>query len=162
MKFEIDVSGEDLLNKDYTICVANKDGIIKGFKFDEKLIKDLNSRFGQNLYKYPKSKKGKSDLKVRIYCVVIYYLFKSLKLSEEISLTICRDFTGREDDIRKSLIYFLEKELKLKINERIYFDKLSKESNAHHYSYLMRFDNKDKMKTYLKLSLEDIEKWLKK
>lgn len=162
MKFEIDVSGEDLLNKDYTICVANNDGIIKGFKFSEKLIKDLNSKFGQKLYKYPKSKKGKSDLKVRIYCVVIYYLFKSLKLSGEISLTICRDFIGRENDIKKSLIYFLEKELGLRLNERIYFDKLPRESNAHHYSYLMRFDNKDKMKTYLELSLEDIERWLKK
>jgi hypothetical protein len=33
--FEIDVSGEDLLQKDYTVCIANKDSIIKGFKFGD-------------------------------------------------------------------------------------------------------------------------------
>ena len=38
MDFEIDVSGEDLLNKNYTICIANKDSIIKGFKFSEELV----------------------------------------------------------------------------------------------------------------------------
>ncbi len=34
MIFDIDVSGGDLLNKDYVICIANRDGIIKGFKFN--------------------------------------------------------------------------------------------------------------------------------
>ena len=33
MNLEIDVSGEDLLSKDYTICIADNNGIIKGFKF---------------------------------------------------------------------------------------------------------------------------------
>ncbi|MBS3094843.1 hypothetical protein J4474_04205 [Candidatus Pacearchaeota archaeon] len=162
MEFEIDVSGEDIFNKDYTICVANRDKIIKGFKFSESLISPLLSRYNQGMYKYSNSKKGKSDMKIRVYCVVIYHLFKSLNLSGEISLNICRDFTGREDDIRKSLTYFLEKELGLKLNGRIYFCTLTKESNAHHYSFLMRFDNKNQMKTYLKISLEDIEKFLKK
>ena len=38
VEFEIDVSGEDLLSKNYVICIANRDGIIKGFKFKENLV----------------------------------------------------------------------------------------------------------------------------
>ena len=162
MEFEIDISGNDLLSKNYTICIANKDSLIKGFKFDDKLVKSLCSRYGQGIYKYSKSKKGKSFFKIRIYCIVIFYLFKSLNIRGEISVNICRDFNGRENDIKKTLKYFLETELKMNLNERIYFGKLSQESNAHRYSFLMRHDNKNQMKTYIKLSLEDIEKWLLK
>ena len=59
-EFEIDVSGEDLLSKNYTICAADKDSVIKGFKFNEKLTNLLSSRYGQGLYKYHKSQKGKA------------------------------------------------------------------------------------------------------
>jgi len=33
MEFDIDVSGDDLLSRDYTICIADRDSIIRGFKF---------------------------------------------------------------------------------------------------------------------------------
>lgn len=49
--FEIDVLGKDLLSKDYTICIANKNNIIKGFKFSEKFVSNLSSRYGQGLYR---------------------------------------------------------------------------------------------------------------
>ena len=162
MNFEIDVSGEDLLKKSYTICIANKDSIIKGFKFDENMVSILSSKHGQRLYKYPKSQKGKATFKIRIYSVIIYYLFKSLNLKEELNLTLCRDFEGRENDIRRNLKFFLEEKLGLKLNGRIYFSRLEKNSTAHQYAYLMRRDIKNKMQTYVKISLEDIEKWLKK
>ena len=113
MEFEIDVSGNDILSKDYTICIANKDSIIKGFKFNQNFLNILVSRYGQGFYRYQKSKKGKANFKVRLYCIIIYYLFKSINLAGEISLNLCRDFTGKDDDIRKALKYFLEGELKL-------------------------------------------------
>lgn len=162
MEFEIDISGGDLLSKDYTICIANKDGIIKGFKFDEKLVKDLSSRYGQGFYRYKKSQREKALFKVRLYCIAIYYIFKSLKLSKEISLNLCRDFEGRENDIKKTLKFFLEEKLYLKLEDRINFIKLDKDSNAHKYAFLMRHDNKNKMNTYIKISLKEFEEWLKK
>ena len=162
MELEIDVSGEDLLNKNYSICVANKDGLIKGFKFDENLVKVLSSRYGQGMYRYKKSKKGKTNLKIRLYCVIIYYLFKSLNIKEEISLVLCRDFMGWEKEIKENLIFFLHNKLGLNLY-KIYFDRLHPESNAHKYAYMMRIDTKDKMKDiYVKISLEEIEKWVKK
>ncbi len=162
MEFDIDVSGNDVLSKDYTICISDKNNTIKGYKFSQNILGILTSRFGQGLYKYSKSKKGKTSFKVRLYCIIIYYLFKSLDLKGNISLNICRDFTGKDDDIRKNLKYFLEKVLNLDLGDRIYFVKLRSESNAHHYSYLMRHDNKNLMKTYVNISIEEIERWIKK
>jgi len=161
MEFEIDVSGEDLLGKNYTICIANKDGITKGFKFNEKLVKDLSSRYGQGFYRYKKSKREKSLFKIRLYSIVIYYLFKSIKTKKEISLSICRDFQGRENDIQENLKFFLRKVLNLRLDE-IRFTRLDKDSNADRYSLLMRKDTKNKMNTYIKIELKDFEMWLKK
>lgn len=158
--FEVDVSGEDLLSKDYSICVADKDGAIKGFKFSEKLIKDLNSRYGQGFYRYSKSKKGKSDFKIRLYCVVVYYLFISFKISGDVSLNLCRDFAGRDKYIRKSLEYFLKDKLEIELCG-IYFAKLSDSSNAHRYAGISRKDRKNKLNIYVNILLEDFEKWLK-
>jgi hypothetical protein len=164
MIFEIDVSGENLLSTDYTICIANSESIIKGFKFNSKIINIINSRYGQGIYKYQKSDKGKANLKVRIYCIVLYYLFLDIReklKNKEITLTLCKDFDGKENEIRMNLEYFLIKKLGLKLNlEDIYFGKLSKTSNAHNYSYLMRKDTKNQLKNYVKIELIDIEKYL--
>jgi len=160
--FDIDISGSDLLSKDYTICIANSDDMIKGFKFNEEIISTICARYGQELYRYSRSNKGKSLLKVRIYCIIIYYLFRDLKITGDLSLNICRDFLGNENTIKESLKYFLGKKLGLKLEGGIYFCRLSQDSNAHKYAFLMRHDNKTKMKTYVNISLEEIEKWLKK
>ena len=104
----------------------------------------------------------KALFKVRVYSVVIYYLLKSLKISGDISLNLCRDFDGREEEIKKNLLFFIEKILGLSIRDKIYFRKLEKDSNAHKYAYLMRHDNKNKLDTYITISLEEIEKWIKK
>jgi len=157
----VDVSGEDLLSKNYTICIANKDDLIKGFKFDEELISILSSRYGQGLYKYQISQKGKATFKVRIYCIVVYYLIKSLDV-KSIYLTLCRDFDGWEKEIKETLISFFKKEDRVDVIKEIYFKKLPKESNAHKYAYLMRADNKNKMNGYIRMNLEDITRWLKK
>ena len=160
MEFEIDVSGTDIFEKDYTICTANKDGIIKGFKMTPEFISVINSRFGQGIYRYQKSKNGRILLKVRLYSILIYFLFKSIKINESITLAICRDFNGRETDIKSNLIYLFGL-LGIKI-ERIDFCKLGKGSIADKYAYLMRKDTKNQLKTYVHISIEDVEKYLKK
>jgi len=136
--------------------------LIKGFKFNEKLVKDLSSRYGQGFYRYKKSRKNKVLFKLRLYSIVIYYLFQSIKINGEVSLKICRDFEGRENDIKKNLKYFLGTLLGLNIKDNIYFIKLDTNSNADRYFFLMRHDNKNKMNTYIKIELDDFEKWLKK
>lgn len=82
MRFEIDVSGSDLFEKDYTIVVAGRNAnskkpMIFGYKFDEEIIKILKAKHGQELYRYKLSKSQRSLFKIRLYCVVIYYIFKT-------------------------------------------------------------------------------------
>ena len=106
MKFEIDVSGHDLFNPNYTICIARKGEAeekskIRGFRIDGELIKTIIKKWEENKYRYSYSsfETNRGTFKVRIYCIIIYYLFKSLDIKEKISLTICRDFSNRERTI---------------------------------------------------------------
>ena len=58
-------------------------------------------------------------------------------------------------------MFFLGKLLNVTI-EKISFCKLDSDSNAHRYAYLMRKDTKHKMTTYVNVTLNDIEQFLKK
>ena len=70
-------------------------------------------------------------------------------------------FIGREENVKSNLIYLLNDLLKLEIKE-LKFDKLNKDSNAHQYAYLMKKDLKNKLKTYVNISIKQLEKFLKK
>lgn len=163
MKFEVDVSGYDLFNDTYVVCIARDDGeIVKGFKFDRALIDCIIDHWKANKYRYEynrfETKRG--ILKARIYSIVLYYLFKSVIKPDFLSLILCRDFKGRDNEIIQNLNYFFEL-LKIKAGKPI-FQKLPFASHAHIYANLMRRDTKNLLSTYVKISLEDIEKFLKK
>ena len=163
MDFEIDVSGSDLLEKDYTIVISDNNDIIKGYKFDEKTIQVIKARYGEGRYRYKISSQGKAFLKVRIYCIIIYYLFKDIldKIKyKKLVLNICRDFQGHEKDIKSNLISLLKDKLGLLFEMR--YVTLPKNSNADKYAHLMRKDRKNLIKGYVKISYKDIEKLLLK
>jgi hypothetical protein len=134
-----------------------------GFKFNKDLINKLISNWKENKYHYEynqyETKRG--IFKVRIYSIIIYYLFNSIEKPDFLSLTICKDFKGRTNEITQNLKYFLETILKIKIGKPL-FQRLSNLSHAHIYANMMRRDNKNQFKTYVEISLEDIEKFLKK
>ncbi len=163
MKFEIDVAGYDMFeDRDFIICIAKEDGsIIKGFKFNKELIDSLNSDWKAGKFKYVydaiESKRGR--LKARIYCIVVYYLFKSIGKQDFFSLTLCRDFKGRENEILQSIKYLLTEKLGCKTGIP-QFRKLLPTSYAHIYASMMRKDKKNFLNTYVNISLNDIEKYL--
>ncbi|MBR9703792.1 hypothetical protein GOV12_00135 [Candidatus Pacearchaeota archaeon] len=168
MKFEIDVSGPDLFKPKYAICIASKDGedgksIIRGFRINEEIKKVLIEKWKENKYRYSydKFEKKRGLFKVRIYCIIIYYLFKSLGIKEKTSLTICRDFSGRESTITQNLRFLLEGKGKMKIGVPLY-QKLPQSSLAHWYALMMTRDSENCLDIYVDITLEDIEKFLKK
>ena len=169
MKFEIDVSGDDLFtNPKYTICIASKDkvegkSIIKGFRIDKEIKKTLIEKWKNNKYRYPYTKfeKNRGTFKVRIYCIIIYYLFKSLKTKEKISLTICRDFHNRKSTINQNLRFLMEEKGGMKIGVPLH-QKLPRSSLANWYANMMANDSENHLDTYVNITLEDIEKFLKK
>lgn len=158
--FDIDVSGEDIFSRNYTVCVADRGNIIKGFKIRKEFIRTINSRYVQCLYRYKRSKKARTLLKIRIYSIIIFNIFKEIKPKNEIKLNICRDFNGREEDIKSNLNYFLKDLLKLNVRE-FSFNRLPSDSIAHRYAYLMSKDTKNKLKTYINISIPEFETFLK-
>lgn len=169
MKFEIDISGDDLFtNPKYTICIASKDkidrkSIIRGYRIDEEVKKTLIEKWKGNKYRYPYNEfeMNRGTFKVRIYCIIIYYLFKSLKIKEKISLTICRDFSGRESTIKQNLKFLMEDKGRMKMGVPL-FQKLPTSSLAHWYAKMMANDSENHLDTYVSITLKDIEKFLNK
>jgi len=168
MRFEIDVSGSDIFRTKYAICIASKDlingkRIIKGFRMNNELRKTLIKKWKENKYKYHYDlcETTRGTFKVRIYCVIVYYLLKSLQIEEKISLTICRDFSGRESTINQNLRFLLEEKGKMQIGVPLY-RKLPPSSLAHWYAKNTANDSENRLDTYVNITLEDIEKFLKK
>lgn len=161
MKFEIDVSGDDIFNEGYVICIAGEEGTIKGFKFKKELIEVIISNWKSKRYGYETSDRGRGFFKVKLYCVILYYLFKSTGFKNRILLTICRDFHGHVNDINNTLRYFLEKRLNFQIGSPRH-QKLPDSSHAHRYAKIMYNDKLNILPTYVNISLEDIEKLLKR
>ena len=163
MKFDIDVSGSDIFDEDFTICIANKDEeehIIRGFRFKKELITNkLVKNWKEGKYRYDSLKRG--VFKVRLYSIVIYYLFKSIPQQKILSLTICRDFCGHENNINQNLKHLLETVLKTKIGKPRH-QKLPNSSNAHGYAQLIRKDHANQLPNHVDIPIEEIEKYLKK
>lgn len=168
MKFEIDVSGYDLFNPKYTICIASKGNAkekstIRGFRISDELMKTIIKKWKENKYSYSYNsfETNRGTFKVRIYCIIIYYLLKSLDIKEKISLTICRDFSNKESIINQNLKFLLEKKGRMKMGIPLY-QKLPHWSLAHRYAGLMSKDIENRLDTYVNITLEDIEKFLNK
>ena len=161
MKFEIDVSGDDIFNPDYVICIAGEEGIIKGFKFKKELIDTIVTNWKSKKYGYKTSDKGRGFFKVKLYCVIIHYLFKSANIKNRVLLTICRDFHGHVNDINNSLRHFLETRLNLEIGYPRH-RKLPDSSHAHRYAKMMYNDKLNILPIYVNITLDDIEKLISK
>ena len=149
--FEIDVSGQDILDEGYTLVVAeNKSsGLLLGFKMQNSVISQITYSWRAGTYRYANSKKGKTNLRVRLYCIIIYKIFCELRkvvVGRKILLEICRDFDGKEEQIKQNLLFFLGK---LELEPEFVFAKLSKESIADKYAYLLSKDTQNKFKDLL-------------
>lgn len=166
--FEIDASGCDIFNKGYTIAVAeqNNDNGKLAYKFSEKVIQNILAKYGRGEYGYLPSKKGKAYLKVRVYCIAIYYLFKELKLRlrdlREAHLLICRDLYGHEQGIKDNLAQLLVIGLNINVID-INFVTLPNDSIADNFAFLVRLDKRNELiKNCVSISSEDFDRLLKK
>ena len=166
MLFEIDVSGQDILSGDYAIAVANNDKLVYGFRFTDSLVFALNNNYNLNKFRY-QGNNEKVKYKIRLYSIAVYYIFKRIIkenfdiLQEKITLNICRDFSGHENDIKSNFEYFLKEKLKLNIANFNYC-RLPHDSNADRYAYIFRKDTKNIYQNLIKIKKEEFEEFLKK
>lgn len=166
LEIQIDVSGDDVLERGYCIVAAKSDfKSYFGFKFDEKLVRALKNNYETGKYHYGRSKTGKIYFKIRVYCIVVSILVKSIMKennAKEAGLYICRDFDGHKEDIELNLKSLL-RDVKI---ARLMYDTLPKESAADILAYLLNKSKRIKGKRFdrkriIIISLADIEKHIK-
>lgn len=106
--------------------------------------------------------------KIRLYSIVIYFIFKGLIKkfkdikNKKLIIQVCLDFSGHENDIKENLSHFLKSLLGLDIDKFLSI-KVPKEENADKYAFLVSRDTKNKFKEIrVNIKLKDFEKFLKK
>ena len=158
MKFQIDLSGTDLLRDKSVLAISDGRGLIRGFQMSQDIINSLLNNWKNKKYFCRYSKRGLGFFKAMIYSSIICGLLESINEIKEVELEICRDLKFHENNIRQRLNKLLRKKLELKINSIDF--KCMRGSDADNYAYLMFKDNYNLLPTYVNLSLEDIEKFL--
>jgi hypothetical protein len=160
MRFQIDLSGTDLLKDKSVLAISDCNGLIRGFQINQKFINDLLNNWKDGKYFCRYSKRGVGFFKAMVYSSIICGLIESIRCFGEIELEICRDLRFHENNIQQRLHKLLKKKLNLKVKS-IEF-KCMKGSDVDNYAYLMFKDNYNLLPTYVNLSLENIEKFLTK
>jgi hypothetical protein len=158
MKFQIDMSGCDLLKDNSVIGISDCNGLIRGFKINKNIIDGLLNNWKSGRYFCRFSKRGLGFFKAMIYSSAVCGLLKNLGSPQGIELEICRDLRFHENNIKQRLNKLLRKKLGIKINS-IDFENL-KGTDVDNYAYLMFKDKYNLFPTYINLSLQDIESFL--
>jgi|TARA_Y100000310_G_C20579568_1_gene762276 hypothetical protein len=163
MHLEIDVSGSDIFDEHYSICISAGNGKIKGFKINNEIVKNLNDNWKQGKYdKYRYQPRNQGAFKARIYNIVIKLLLKEIfsELDDDsVSVCFCRDFPGHEESTRASLHHCIT-HIHKKIVSKINCNKLQRDSDAHKYAKMMNGDTHNYLGIYLDITLEQIEPFL--
>ena len=143
----MDQSGKiEQLNMNTVIAFSNKN------QYSVLISKEVKQQ-AYRLYK------GKiKDLRYRLFCIGVYYCLKDYIKENEL-ITICFEYQGKENLIKSFLLDYLRKESAIIDPKIIRFGKIGKQSNAHVVAIDVYRGNRKPNKT---LTLEELEKWLKK
>lgn len=113
MKFEIDMSGCDILRDNSVIGISGGNGLIRGFKINTKLINGLLNNWKNKEYFCRFSIRNQGFFKAMIYSSVICCLLENLNAPLELELEICRDLRFHENNIKQRLNKLLKEKLEV-------------------------------------------------
>ena len=147
MHIELDQSGKiEQLNMNTVIAFSNKN------QYSVLISKEVKQQ-AYRLYK------GKAkDLRYRLFCIGVYYCLKDYIHEKEL-ITICCEYIGKESIIKSFLLDYLRKSYQSVDHKIIRFGKIGKQSNAHAVAIDVYRGNRKPNRI---LSLQELEKWLKK
>jgi len=157
MKFQIDLSGTDLLKDKSVLAISDCNGLIRGFQINQEIINDLLKNWSKRKYFCKYSKRGLGFFKAMIYSAIICGLLESINV-KEVELEICHDLRFHENNIKQRLNKLLKKKLGIKVNSIDF--KCMKGTDVDNYAYLMFKDKYNLLPIYVNLSLKNIEKFL--
>lgn len=168
--FQIDKSGGDLFEKDYSIILILNQKEVYGINIPQKIKDDLGYHYKNNLLniKADSDKKKRNRFRLRFHTAIIIKLIekavKDLRHLEDVNIQICNDFDGHFHEIKDMIyknLYPLIPGLKL---ENIVSTKFQKPSLIDDAGKTFRKKDKTKLKEYMQINLnsEELIKLVKK
>ncbi|MEK6823980.1 MAG: hypothetical protein AABY06_02995 [Nanoarchaeota archaeon] len=168
--FQLDKSGGDIFEKDYSIVLVLNQKEVYGVNISQKIKDNLNYEYQKNSLniKADSDKKKKNRFRLRFHTAIQIKLLekaiKDLRYLEDVNIQICNDFDGHfheiKDMIYKNICSFIPS-LKL---ENIVSTKFQKPSLIDEAGKTFRTKDKIKLKRYMQINLnsEELIKLVKK
>jgi len=158
--FQIDKSGGDIFNKDYSIVlVVNKEKVY-GINVPQNIKDDLIYQFKQgNLnIDYHSAKKRKNRFRLRFHTSITIKLLekaiKNLGFIGEVNIQICNDFDGHFHEIKDMVFKHLIRLISSLKPEDIIQAKFQKPSLIDDAGKDFSSKNKEKLKDYITIDLD--------
>lgn len=168
--FQVDKSGNDLFEKDYSIVLVLNKKEVYGVNIPQKIKDDLVSSFKKGELKItaPSDRTRKNRLRIRIHTAVIITLItkaiRDLGFLGDVNIEICNDIDGHFHEIKDMVFKHLIRVLPNIKPEDIILAKFQKTSLIDEAGKAFRNNDKDKLKDYnqVKLNLDELTKLVKK
>ncbi len=161
--FQIDKSGRDIFEKDYSIAMIVNKREVYGINIPQDAKdKIINLYKNEELWKLRKSERNdKMRLRIRFHTAVVILLIqkaiKDLGYLEDLSIEICNDFDGHFHEIRDTIYKNISKIISYIKSEDIIQTKFQKPSTVDTAARNLRERSKEvKSYTLLKLNMEEL------
>ncbi|MBU0930144.1 MAG: hypothetical protein KJ623_03680 [Nanoarchaeota archaeon] len=168
--FQIDKSGGDLFEKDYSIVLVVNAKKVYGINIAQNIKEDVIYQYKQGNLNIDNlsDKKRKNRFRLRFHtAIVIKLLEKALKdlgKIDKVNIQICNDFDGHFHEIKDMVFKNISKILPSLKQEDIVQTKFSKPSLIDSAGKAFRNKNKEELKNYitLELNIKELIKIIKK
>lgn len=167
--FQVDKSGSEIFEKDYSISLIKNKEEIYGVNIPQKIREEMIGQFNRGELNIQKInlKKDRLRFKIRFHtAIIILLLQKAIKdegYVEEVNIQVCNDIDGHFHEIREMLFAHLSKLIPLLKKEDIVQTRFSKDSLVDIAAKNLREKNHE-IKDYniLNINLEELINIIKK
>jgi len=168
--FQIDKSGNDVFEKDYSIVLVLNKKEIYGVNVPQSLKDKLIYSFKQGdlNINHPSEKQKKNRFRIRFHTAVIIKLIEKaiydLGSVEGINIELCNDIDGHFHEIKDMIFKYLVRLIPSFKLEDIVLTRFQKPSLIDNAGIAFRNKDKEKLKEYIpvKLNLDELIKIIKK
>ena len=162
--FEIDVAGNDALNKNFSVVVVLNQKEVYGFRVPVKILDQLTTEFNKGLLNL----KNKLMFKIRLHQTILILLLqmaiKRRRKTNKCKLEICNDMDGHFHNIKYRIFEKLKGKMPTLEKDNIVMQKFLKESLVNQAAHNFYINNKKKLKEYnvCNFSIDDLRELIKK
>jgi len=157
--FQIDKSGGDIFEKDYSVMLVLNREMVYGVNIPQKIKDPLTNLFKRSELKinHHSDKKKKNRFRLRFHTAVVIKLIEKaiydLGSVEEVSFQVCNDFDGHFNEIKDMIFKNISKLIPSLKLEDIVQTKFPKPSLIDDAGRAFRSRNKEKLMDYNKIDL---------